>query len=162
MLSLSVLTKIQHFCWWQDNTIHASNCLHCIVVPQQKWNNTYGHSRVQFNDLRFVFHSSSWSFQEPYFWREYVFHKSYKVSRTQDYHLKTLQNSTRLLNIVLISKAFLSTISNITCFFIQQKFCKYHFLQSWKKIEKTRQLTIQKFSYCLIYSGARKAFCKSM
>ena len=45
--------------------------------------------RVQFIDLWFVFHNSSWSFHEPYFSRKHIFHKSYRVNRTQDYGLKT-------------------------------------------------------------------------
>ena len=33
-------------------------------------------SRVQFNNLWFVFHESSWSFHEPYFSRKHIFYES--------------------------------------------------------------------------------------
>ena len=40
--------------------------------------------RVWFNDSWFVFQNSSWSFREPYFSTEHLFHESYKVNRTQE------------------------------------------------------------------------------
>ena len=40
--------------------------------------------RVWFNDSWFVFQNSSWSFREPYFSIEHLFHESYKVNRTQE------------------------------------------------------------------------------
>ena len=68
--------------------------------------------------------------------------------------------NTKLLDNVIIL-TFLSTIFTIIHFFIEQKFCKYYFLQSRKKqIEKIRELTMQTFIYYLIYSGAREAFRK--
>ena len=70
---------------------------------------------------------------------------------------------TKLFHNVIILKTLLSTISFIIQFFIKQKFCKDHFLQSQKQQnDKTRQLPIQAFIYYLIYSGVRKAFCKIM
>ena len=62
----------------------------------------------------------------------------------------------------MISKAFLSMISNIIHFFIKQMFCR-QFLWSWnQQIEKSKKLTIQTFICYLIYSGARKASRKTM
>ena len=37
----------------------------------------------------FGFHNFSWSFHEPYFSRKDIYHEPYRVSRTQDYGLKT-------------------------------------------------------------------------
>ena len=78
----------------------------------------------RFNDSWFVFHNSRWSFHEPYFSRKHLFHESYRVNRTQDYSLKTFKE---VPNYFAMSKTFLSTISTIIHFFIEQKFFKHHF-----------------------------------
>ena len=87
-------------------------------------------NRVRFNDLRFVFHDSSWSFYQPYFSRKHVFHELYRVNGTQDYGLKTWKQVPNYH--VIISQRLLSTTSTIIHLFIEQKFCK-HFIGSWKQ-----------------------------
>ena len=67
-----------------------------------------------------------------------------------------------LLGNVIILKTFLSRISSIIHFFINQKFWKHFFMEPKISVEKTRQLTIQIFIFYLIYSGTRKAFHKVM
>ena len=52
------------------------------------------------------------------------------VNRTQDYGLKDLQTHKIFFDIVIVLKAFLSTISFIIQFFIKERFCKHHFLYS--------------------------------
>ena len=85
-------------------------------------------SRVRFNDSRFVFHDSGWSFHEPSLSRKHVFHESYRANKTR--FLKPTR-STKLFDNVLIAKTFLSLVFSIIHFFIEQKFFK-HFLQNQK------------------------------
>ena len=67
------------------------------------WNNIHVFafcSRVQFIDLRFEFHDSSWSFHKSIFSRKHTFHKLFRANRTQDYGLNTskqVQNYSTLL-----------------------------------------------------------------
>ena len=76
-------------------------------------------------------------FHGPYFSRKHIFHKLYRMSRTQDYGLKTCKQ-VYISNYVKMSilKSFLWTISTIINFFVEQKLCKHYFLQYWKTNKK--------------------------
>ena len=52
-------------------------------------NTLFSEGRVRLNELWLVFYNSSWSFYKPYGSRKHVFHESCRVTRTQDYGLKT-------------------------------------------------------------------------
>ena len=72
--------------------------------------------------------------------------------------LKNLQVSSKSFGIVTILKTFISTIFGI----IPSLYLVKVFQTSFMQIAKTRQLTIQIFIFCLIYSGTRKVFHKIM
>ena len=114
---------------------------------------------IRFNDSWFVFHDSSWSFHKPYFSRKRMFHKSYRVNRTQGYGLKTCK---QVPNYSIMSQILINYL-HIIHFFIELKFCKHFFTES--KITNWNDQTMNHaniFFYCLICSGVRKAFPKSL
>ena len=119
-------------------------------------------NKVWFNNSWFVFHDSSLSFHESYISRKHISRimLSDQNTRLQPWNL---QITTKLSGNVIALKAPLSTIFGIIHIFIKQKFCKNHFLQNQKQqIKKTRKLTIQIFTFYLIYSGVKKEFRKIM
>ena len=74
-------------------------------------------NRFQFSDMWFLFPDSSWTFQEAYFSRKHVFHKSYRVIETLDSGLYY----------VLFSESFLPVTTSIIHFSVKQMFCKTRF-----------------------------------
>ena len=72
-----------------DKTSDRCNCYFsfwaiCFLWCQFMMQLMYRHFRVQFDDSWFIFHSSSWHFHESYFCWKQIFHKSYRVDKTQD------------------------------------------------------------------------------
>ena len=114
-------------------------------------------TEVRFDDSWFVFHDSSWSFHESYLSRKHVFDKSY---RGTEHKIMVLKPANKYQIIwychnfenILIDNFWHHSISLLS------KSFQISFLQ----IAKTRQLTIQRFIYYLIYSGVRKVFYKTM
>ena len=94
----------------------------------------------------------------------YTDHTWTRVSRIMQSEQSTrlwslnLQLSTKLFGSVILAKTLYSMISNIIHFFVEQKFWKRFFREP--KINCKGETTIQTFVDCLIYSSARKTFCK--
>ena len=117
-------------------------------------------NRVRFNDSWFVFHDSSWSFNELNFSKKHIFHESYRLSRTYDYDLETYK---KVLNYSTLSKFQdhsyrrfpTSSISLLSKSLVNKIFTELK-ITNWND----ETFNIKTFIYYVIHSGARKAFRK--
>ena len=103
-------------------------------------------SGVQFSNLWFIFHSSTWSFHKPYFSRKQIFHKSYRAKKTQ--MVVKPVNKYQIMQYCHYFKNILSVISSIIHFFLSKSFVNIIF--HWAKNNKLKNKINNH------YAGARK------
>ena len=113
--------------------------------------------RFWFNDSWFMFHDFSWSFHKPYFSRKHIFHKLYRVNRTQDYGFRTCKQVSNYLALSQFQKHLYRQVLPSSISLSSKRFENVPFYRAENKL-KRQESTIQTFIYYLIYSGATIAF----
>ena len=111
---------ISVFCFIPNSSLWTTITFNCIIT---NCNHQLHHLSNEFliaYNIPMV-NGSIWGFREPYFCRKLKFHGSFKMNRMQYYGLKTWKQVRNYLTFIIL-KTFLFTISNVSQFFIEQKF----------------------------------------